>query len=78
MEELKINLMIAIGIVYFVVAGIILSIEIYVFQNIIIDKNKLHKKIDWRLLGAFCLISLCWPYFILGMIFTSREENKEH
>ena len=36
MEELKINLMIAIGIVYFVVAGSILSIGFYVFQNIII------------------------------------------
>lgn len=78
MEELKINLMIAIGIVYFVVAGSILSIGIYVFHNIIIDKNKPHKKIDWVLLGALCLICLCWPWLICGMIFLSKEENKEH
>lgn len=78
MEELMINLMVAISIVYFVVAGSILSIGIYVFHHIIIDKNKPHKKIDWVLLGALCLISLCWPFFILGMIFTSKEENKEH
>lgn len=77
MEELKINLMIAIGIVYFVVAGSILSIAIYVFQNVIIDNNQPHKKINWVVLGALCIISLCWPWFILGMIFTSKEENKE-
>ena len=77
MEELKINLMIAIGIVYFGVVGCILSIGIFVFQNIIIDKDKPHKKIDWVLLGALCLISLCWPWFICEMIFTSKEENKE-
>lgn len=77
MEELKINLMIAIGIVYFVVAGSILSIAIYVFHNIIIDNNQPHKKIHWALLVALCLISLCWPWFIFGKIFTSKEENKE-
>jgi uncharacterized BrkB/YihY/UPF0761 family membrane protein len=77
MEELMINLIIAIGIVYFVVAGSILSIGFYVFQNIIIDKNQPHKKIDWGLYGALCLISLFWPFCILGMIFISKEENKE-
>jgi hypothetical protein len=76
MEELMINLLVALGINYTLVAGSILFLGLVIYKTEIVDQDASPKKIDFALIGKLCIISLCWPWFILWMIIQDKNKTR--